>query len=177
MESSALRLLADLMKDMPQEKWIEFAEMANKNFWTLQNNWMANTEKKYGQNAALEFDCLCYGRAIEVAAYRLKKFFDFTGEDDMSILAKIYQLTPAGSYVDIEFPEITNKRLVRRVKRCPMQLRRLEQGQAEILCKPALIEACTRIAKVVNPEIKITYVLCPPDPHPEDLWCEVVFEK
>ena len=177
MESSALRLLADLMKGVPQQKWIEFAEMANKNFWTLQNNWMMNVEKKYGQEAALEFDSLCYGRAIEVAAYRIKRFFGFAGEDDMSVLAKVYQLTPAGSYVDIEFPEITPNRLVRRVRKCPMQLNRRREGLSEILCKAPLIEACKRIAGVINPEIKVTDVICPPDPHPEDLWCEVTFIK
>ena len=127
-KSSALQLLADLMKDAPLEKWIEYAEIANKNFWTLQNNWMANIEKKYGQEAALEFDCLCYGRAIEVAAYRLKRFFGFTGEDDLSVLAQVYQLTPAGSYVDIEFPVISSNRLIRRVRRCPMQLTRRKEG-------------------------------------------------
>jgi len=177
MELGALRLLANLMRDAPQEKWIEFAEIANKNFWTLQNNWIANVERRYGPEAAVEFDCLCYGRAIEVAAYRFKRFFTFAGEDDMSVLAKVYQLTPAGSYVDIEFPVVTSTRLVRRVRQCPMQLRRREDGLPEIKCKPALIEACNRIARVINPQIKISYVLCPPDPHPEDLWCEVVFEK
>jgi hypothetical protein len=165
------------MKGAPLEKWIEYAEMANKNFWTLQNNWMMNVEKKYGQEAALEFDSLCYGRAIEVAAYRIKRFFSLAGEDDMAVLAKVYQLTPAGSYVDIEFPEITSTRLVRRVRRCPMQLTRRKEGLPEILCKPPLIEACQRIARVISPEIRVTDVICPPDPHPEDLWCEVVFEK
>jgi hypothetical protein len=175
MPETARNLLKHLMKEASIEDWCNYIEMDNKNFWTLQNNWMYNVEQKYSQEAALQFDGLCYGRAIEVAAYRLKKMFTF-GNDDLDTLAKIYQLTPAGSYIDIEFIRESENVLLRRVRDCPMQAVRLGKGMEPIECKPALTIAAANIAKVVNPEIKITKVLCPPDPHPDDLWCDVVYE-
>ena len=176
MPETARELLMKMMKDASTEKWCQYIEMANKNFWTLQNNWMFRVETMYGQEAALELDGLCYGRAIEVAAYRMKRFFEF-GDDDLDTLAKVYQMTPAGSYCDIEFIRESKDKLIRRVRECPMQLVRLEQGLDPIECKSALEIAAANIAKVVNPAIKVTEVLCPPDPMPEGLWCDVVYEK
>lgn len=176
MPETASELLRSLMNDASTEKWCEYMEIANKNFWTLQNNWMYRVETMYGQQAALELDGLCYGRAIEVSAYRLKKFFDF-GDDDLDTLAKIYQLTPAGSYCDMEFIRASEDRLIRRVTVCPMQLARLEKGLSPIECKSALEIAAANIANVVNPAIEVTKVLCPPDPMPEGLWCDVVYER
>jgi hypothetical protein len=175
MSETANKLLKSMMTEATIEKWCEYVEMANKNFWTLQNNWMYRVENKYGQEAALELDGLCYGRAIEVAAYRMNRFFDF-GDDDLDKLAKVYQLTPAGSYCDMEFIRVSQEQLIRRVAVCPMQLTRIEKGMEPIQCKPALEDAAAKIANVINPDIKVASVLCPPDPVPEDLWCDVVYE-
>ena len=88
MPETARNLLKHLMKGASIEDWCNYIEMDNKNFWTLQNNWMYNVEQKYSQEAALQLDGLCYGRAIEVAAYRLKRLFTF-GNDDLDIIAKL----------------------------------------------------------------------------------------
>jgi hypothetical protein len=169
--SGTLKLM---MKDAGADDWARYVEMGNKNFWTLQNHWMMNVEEKYGQPAAVQFDGLCYGRAIEVAAYRLLKFFEF-GDDDLDTLAKVYQLSPAGSYIDIDFQRVDKNTLLRRVTNCPIQNARLGKGQEAIACKDPLTVAAGNIARVVNPNIEITSVLCPPDPVPDGLWCDVVY--
>ena len=163
----------ELMK-LSKERLVDFIEMASSNFWTLQNNWMINVEGKFGRDVAVELDGMCYGRAAEVQIFRIKKFLNLG--DDMPSLARAILLSLFSFYVDIEFPEITQTKVVRRVRVCPMQLERRRKGLPELPCKPALVSAYTKVAAAVNPKIKITHVLCPPDPHPEDLWCDVVFE-
>ncbi|RJR18705.1 MAG: hypothetical protein C4582_11280 [Desulfobacteraceae bacterium] len=174
MASKASETLKLMMKNASADDWASYVEMGNKNFWTLQNHWMMNVEKKYGQASAVQFDGLCYGRAIEVAAYRLLKFFDFGG-DELDTLAKVYQLSPAGSYIDIDFQRIDKNTLLRRVTNCPIQNARLAKGQEPIACKDPLTVAAGNVARVVNPNIQITRVLCPPDKMPEGLWCDVVY--
>jgi hypothetical protein len=174
MASKASQTLKLMMKNSSADDWARYVEMGNKNFWTLQNHWMMNVENQYGQRAAVQFDGLCYGRAIEVAAYRLMKFFDFS-DDDLDTLAKVYQLSPAGSYIDIDFQRIDENTLLRRVTHCPIQNARLAKGQEPIGCKEPLTVAAGNIARVVNPNIKIMSVLCPPDRVPEGLWCDVVY--
>lgn len=171
-----LALLAELMKDASLERWVEYAKITNENFFDLDKKWMDNIEERYGDEVALEFDRLCYVPTMGLIASKLKEFFGFAGEDDLSILAKVYQLSPfALAGVNYEF-ELTSNRLTRRVRKCPMQLSRRERGKAEEPCKPSLIEATATIAKAINPRIKVTHIICPPDPHPEDFWCEVTFE-
>lgn len=174
MASRASETLKLMMKDAGPDRWAQYVEMGNKNFWTLQNHWMMNVEKKYGQSAAVAFDGLCYGRAIEVAAFRLLKFFRFS-DDKLDTLAKVYQLSPAGSYIDIDFQRLDEHTLLRRVTNCPIQNARLAKGQEPIACKEPVTIAAGNIARVVSPDIKITSVLCPPDPVPEGLWCDVVY--
>ncbi len=175
MSETSSKLLKEMMKDASIEKWCEYVEMGHKNFWTLQNNWMYRVESKFGQEAAVALDGLCYGRAIEVAAYRMNQFFDFE-DDDLERLAKVYTLTPGGSYCDMEFTRLSPERLLRRVPVCPIQLTRLKQDMGIIECKHALTEAVKKIAHVINPDIKIAKVLCPPDKMPEGIWCDVEFE-
>jgi hypothetical protein len=168
-------LLADLMKDASLERWVEYTKLLNENFFNLDNKWMSEIEKRYGDEVALEFDRLCYVPILGLIASKLKEFFVFPGDDDLSILAKVYQLSPFGSFVNYEF-ELAGNRLTRRVRKCPMQLSRRERGDAEEPCKPSLIEAAATIAKAISPRIKVTHIICPPDPHPEDFWCELTFE-
>jgi hypothetical protein len=56
-----------------------------------------------------------------------------------------------------------------------MQLRRKEEGLPELPCRPALASTAAIVAKVINPAIKVISVMAPPDPHPEDLWCETIY--
>ena len=162
------------LSELSRERLIDFIEMSNRNFWSLQNNYIVNIEKRYGQDVAIEFDDLAYGRAAEVSVYRLKKFFGLG--DDMETLKLAYQLLPWGSYVPAEFPVCTEKKLVRRVPVCTMQMERIKRGAGELPCKPALLPVAMKIAEAVNPKIKVTHLTAPPDPHPDNMFCELVFE-
>ncbi len=159
---------------LSSERLIDFIEMCAKNFWTLQNNWMANTERRFGVEVAAEMDALCYGRASEVMVHRAKKFFKLGGT--MFDLAKILNTSISAMYVDFEFPELSEKRMVRRVRACPMQMTRLQQGLPELPCKEPAIRTYQRIANAHNSRIRVVSVTAPPDPHPEDRWCDVVLE-
>jgi len=63
---------AELAK-MSKEEIIDYIEVCNKNFWSLQNNWMANVTMKYGSEVAAEFDEMLWAKWSGVEAHRLKK--------------------------------------------------------------------------------------------------------
>ena len=44
-----MRELKRRVSELPKEKVLDYVEMLCKNFWTLQDNWMVNVEKKYGK--------------------------------------------------------------------------------------------------------------------------------
>lgn len=159
---------------LSKEKLVDYIEMVHKNFWTLQGYYVLELEKRYGEDVAMEFDDVAFGRAAQVQVYRLKKFFNLG--DDMSALMKIFDFSEFCSNIEYEFHEVTEKRLVWRVTKCPMQMDRLKAGMPEIACKLSAIPINEKIAKAINPKMRSTCIMCPPDPHPKDRWCEFAFE-
>ena len=164
----------ELMK-FTKKQLVDYIDVASKNFWTLQNNYMVNLESRYGKDVAVEFDALCYGRFVEVEVYRLKKLFDLG--NDIPALVNILKLDFAMEEgIEWEFAEVTDRKVHWRVTRCPMQLARIARGAPELTCKEALSRNYRRLGAAVSPRIKMINVYAPPDPHPEDLWCGVVWE-
>jgi hypothetical protein len=165
---------AELMK-MSKEEIIDYIDVLSRNFWTAQNNWMANVTVKYGSEVAAELDELLWSKFSAVEAHRFKKLWNLgnTLSDVARVL--IFSLAaeegPEGGY-----SELTDKRAVFRITKCPMQLARREAGWPELNCKPAFTAMWKAIVDVINPEIRIVRVYAPLDPHTDDDWCGAVLE-
>lgn len=172
-ELPALNWKKELRK-LSKERLVDFIGMMTDNFWTMQNNWIINVEKDYGHDVTMKFDGLVWGRLMEVTVWRMKRFFNLG--DDIQALHKVFKFAVFQNYADMVFPVITEKKLIRRVTRCPMQISRLERGESEIPCKFALLKSYPRLVKAVNPKMDVIRIMAPPDPHPEGIWCEVDIE-
>jgi hypothetical protein len=46
----------------------------------------------------------------------------------------------------------------------------------ELACKPAGIAISEAAARALNPACQVRCLVCPPDAHPRDVWCEWEFE-
>lgn len=153
---------------------VEYADFLDKSFWTHQGQWMTHINKRYGTEEAADFDEMVFGRSGEVQAYRLKKLFGLNGT--ISDLVRALTLSTVWSNVDYEWLDISENTARLRIINCIMQKNRLELGLPELPCKKAGLKANELAAKVMNPKIRTTCVVCPPDPHEEDRWCEWLFE-
>ncbi len=165
---------AELMK-MTKEEIIDYIEVCNKNFWSLQNNWMANVTMKYGSEAAAELDEMLWAKWSAVEAHRLKKLWNLGGtlKDVTKVLtfSMAAEEGPEGGY-----SELTDKRAVYKITHCPMQKARVAAGWPELDCKPAFVAMWKAIIQVINPEIRLVEVHAPPDPHTDDDWCGATLE-
>jgi len=170
MKVSYKKELAKLAKD----KIIDYCEMMANNWWNLQNNWMLNISKDYGSEIAAKYDALVFGRQAEVQAWRIKKFLKLG--DDMNSFIKAVGLSTLLANVDYDISEVNDKHCRIRVTSCSMQLARRKVGLPELPCKIAGIAANSKFALAMNPKIKTTCVICPPDEHPENRWCEWEFD-
>jgi len=165
--------LRDELAGLSKEQLVDYAEMMTKNWWNLQNNWMLQVSRRFGSEVAAEFDALVFGRQAEVQARRLKKLFSLG--DDIQSLVRAVNLSTLLSNVEFEYVNIGDKSCRIRVTSCSMQLARREAGLPELPCKVAGMEANSRFALAINPRIKTTCIVCPPDKHPDDIWCEWEF--
>lgn len=165
---------AELMK-MTKEDIMDYIDVLSRNFWTVQNNWMANVTVRYGSEVAAEFDELLWAKWSAVEAYRFKKLWNLG--NTLTDVAKVLTFSlaaeqgPEGGY-----SELSDKRAVYRVTKCPMQLARKEAGWPELDCNPAFAAMWKAIAGVINPDIKLVKVYAPHDPHTDNDWCGAILE-
>ena len=170
--------LRQRLSGLPKEKILDYVELQFKNLWTLQNNWMVRVEEKYGHEVSTQFDGICLGRYAEVAAWRLKKFLEI-GDDvsPLEALIKQFGWTVPEPGSEGELIRVSETRVIQRNTKCTMQLARRKSGLPELPCKPALIVYSEKRVKAISPKLKVVRVCAPPDPHPDDFWCEVEIEE
>jgi hypothetical protein len=71
--------------------------------------------------------------------------------------------------------EIGEKEAIIRNTNCRVQNTRIKKGLTEFPCKQVRSEFMRAFAKEFNPNIQVECILCPPDKHPDNLWCEWKF--
>jgi hypothetical protein len=157
-----------------KEQLLEFIDMQQKNWWNLQNNWMAYMDREYGQEAAVKGDSHCFPASAKAQMYRLKKMFHL--KDDLQSLMDAMILSTIWANGDYEVTKADARRFRIKVTNCYQQVRRLEEGMGELECKPAGIAICEAAAQVINPSAAVRCLVCPPDEHPQEVWCEWEFE-
>jgi hypothetical protein len=64
--------------------------------------------------------------------------------------------------------------ILRNVK-CRVQNTRINKNLNEFGCKPVRWGFLKAFANEFNPNIEVLCNVCPPDDHPDDLWCEWEF--
>jgi hypothetical protein len=164
----------EILSKLSKEELLEFIDLQQRNWWNLQNNWMAYMNAQYGMEAAVKGDAHCFTANARVQVHRLKKMFGLG--DGVEALRKAMVLSTIWANGESETRTEGDTRCRVRVTRCDQQLRRLEEGLGELACKPAAMAICEAAAAVINPACQVRCIVCPPDAHPADLWCEWEFE-
>jgi hypothetical protein len=159
---------------LSKEELLAFIDVLQKNWWNLQNNYILYLNTEYGEEAAVKADATCFPANAKVQMYRLKKLFKL--KDDIPSLVDAMVLSTIWANGDFEVYDAGKDSFKIRVTNCYQQVRRLEEGMGEISCKPAGIAICEAAARVINPAAEVKCLVCPPDPHPKDVWCDWEFK-
>jgi hypothetical protein len=152
---------------------IDFIDMLQKNWWNLQNNWILHINTEYGEEAAVKADGRCFSANAKVQMHRLKKMLGL--KDDLQSLIDAMVLSTIWANGDYDLSRIDERTFRIKVTNCYQQVRRLEDGLGEFGCKPAGVAICEAAVKVIHPEASFKCLVCPPDQHPKDVWCEWEF--
>lgn len=143
--------------------------------WAVDGLYYLGIEEQIDTETATEIDRKVWEVMGKIEARKIKKLFDINGSDIPSLMKA---LSYSGWALDLEDKEIIvekDKGIVRNTK-CRVQNTRLSKGLSEFGCKPVRFGFLKSFAKEFNPDIVVTCKVCPPDKHPQDLWCEWIFE-
>ena len=159
---------------LPKEKIPEYIFMQLRNLWAADGLYFLAIEELYGTKVATKIDAQVWAVMGKIEARKLKEFLGITGTDIPTMMNALQYTTWA---LDLEDKEIMIKKdhaVIRNV-RCRVQSTRINKGLKEFGCKPVRFGFLKAFAKEFNPDIVVKCTVCPPDSHPENLWCQWEF--
>jgi hypothetical protein len=163
-----------LLSQLPKEKIPDYIFMQLRNLWAADGLYFLGIEERYGTDIATQIDAAVWTVMGKIEARKLREFLGITGTDIPSMM-KALQLTTWA--LDLEDKEIVVKKdhaLIRNT-RCRVQDTRKRKGLIEFGCKPVRFGFLKAFAKEFNADIMVKCTVCPPDKHPDNLWCQWEF--
>lgn len=164
----------ELLSQLTEEKIPKYIFMQLRNLWAVDGLYFLGIEERYGTDVATEIDANVWAVMGKIEARKLKEFLGITSTDISSLMNALQYTTWA---LDLEDKEIViqKDRAVIRNVRCRVQNTRKSKGLKEFGCKPVRFGFLKAFAKEFNPDIVVNCVVCPPDKHLENLWCQWEF--
>lgn len=146
-----------------------------RNMWAVDGLYYLDIEERYGTGSATDIDEKVWEVMGKIEARKIKELFNIQGTDIPSLMKA---LSYSGWALDLEDKEIIvekDKGTIRNTK-CRVQSTRLSKGLSEFGCKSVRFGYLKAFAKEINPNIVVTCKVCPPDEHPDNLWCKWEFK-
>lgn len=164
----------EMLAQMSPDEVEAFLDLHIRNLWRVDGLYFLGIEERFGTEAATEIDAACWKTMATLEARALKKLYGY-GQGSLAELMEALQRTSWSLDQKNKEIEVGEKEAVYRVRRCATQGARLRKGLSEFPCKRVRHGYLEIFAREINPAISMTCRFCPPDPHPDDAWCEWVF--
>jgi len=164
-----------ILSKIPKQKIDDFIFLHLRNLWAVDGLYFLGIEEKFGTDAATEIDRKVWEVMGKVEAQKLKEFLEIKGNDISSMINALQYSSWALDLEDKEVIVEKERAVIRNVK-CRVQNTRKSKGLSEFGCKPVRFGFLKAFAKEFNPNIEVKCNVCPPDKHPDDLWCEWEFK-
>lgn len=157
---------------IPKEKLVE---LCARSVYTLDGLWFILLEDRYGLDFALNIDIEVWRRFSLIHARRLLKTFPLQGDSPLQTITNLLEIDP---FIQAWKPQImpSDGKVLVRMDDCPTQKARIRDGRGEFPCKPVGLAVFNSYAQAVDPRVRLSCLVCPPDAHPPQYWCEWQFE-
>jgi hypothetical protein len=157
--------------DFSKDELIELLRDAAVNWLAHDGLWFRAVEDKFGLEAALELDRNAWEKFTVLEAKRIMKRLGLAEGGGIRALVQALKLRLYAHINVQEMSEITEDRLVFRMRSCRVQEARKRQGLAPFPCKSIGTVEYSGFARTIDPRIETGCLTCPPDPKPEGTWC------
>lgn len=156
--------------EMGDKELREYLDLLLRQFRLADAFWFLAVEDTFGTEAAVKLNEGVWGRMGRLIASEIKQTFPLKGKGVTRVLEAL-SYYPWYIIVRHEMDETTAGARIR-VRHCPPQEARVKTGRGEFSCKARNLTEFTNFAREIDERAEVRCLMAPPDPHPEDLWCE-----
>jgi len=163
-----------MLAKLPKEKLVDLLLLQMRNLWAVDGLYFLGIEEKFGTESATSIDARVWDVMGKLEARRLRERLGVSGKDIPGLMRAL-SLTSWSLDLENKAIHIDGKHAIFRNKKCRVQLTRREKGLPEFPCKQVRLGYLRSFVRELNPKMDVRCVMCPPDDHPDDVWCEWEF--
>lgn len=159
------------LNDLDPQELQELLIDAAKNWLAHDGLWFRAVEEKFGMEAAMELDKKAWEKFTVIEGKRIMKKLNMPTGGGIPALIQALKFR-LYAFINVqEVLEESENRCVFRMNRCRVQEARRRQGLPDFPCKSIGIVEYSGFASTIDPRIQTRCLICPPDPHPPNVWC------
>ncbi len=161
-------------EDLSREELEKRTSLASELAIALDGLWFLAVEKSEGFDRALEMDIDVWEKYFSIFIKRLKKYYNLK-LNGLEGIKEIIRLDPLWDSIEYEMFDESTGRLVFQVTSCPALDSMLKMNRDELTCHTIEPLAMEKLARVVDPRIKVQALKMPPKESPDDICCKWLF--
>ncbi len=163
--------LGELLGSLDRDELVRIIVDDAKNWLAHDGLWFQAVEAAHGMDAAIDADRVAWERFAVVEARRIMERLGLKPGGGIPALLECLRHRLYARLNAQEAKEVTDRRAVFVMRECRVQTARKRKGLPDFPCQSVGLVEYGEFAKAVDPRIRTRCVTCPPDDHPDDLWC------
>ena len=156
--------------EMTEQPLREYLDFLLRQYRLTDAYWFLAVEDTFGTEAAVKLNEDIWTRMGKLAAREIQERFPLEKQGVARVLEALSYF-PWSIITGFEYEETAEGARIT-VPYCPPQAARVRAGRGEFSCKAMHLGEFNSFAKEIDERVEVRCLMAPPDPHPEDLWCE-----
>ena len=162
-------------KSLSKEELLELLSDASKNWLAHDGLWFLQVERECGLETAMRLDRGAWETFTVIEARRIMDRLKVKAGGGIPALIEALGFRLYAYVNEQVVSDVTDSRCVFTMKTCRVQAARKRKGLPDFPCKPIGLVEYSGFAKTIDPRIGTKCLVCPPDRHPDDVWCSWEF--
>ncbi len=157
---------------LPREQLLDLFQDTLRNLVRMDGYWFLAVERIAGQEAAVDADEEVWRRFGRVEAFQTRKNFHIESDGIPALVEALRCSVYWPLWCDYEVDQTSPGEALFQVPRCGSQGERLKAGLGLFPCRRVNEAYLSAFAQTIDPRIKVTCLMSPPDNYREDMWCQ-----